>query len=330
MFNLKGDFMKVMLYLPIALLFSTDAYSMDAKPKVTHDYSETTMPMTPLKEYTQDEVPTVTLKAVASVILSTPTTAEQKKADIQTASLSTSTDLSTKTKKRGMITNAKYWWYGTPSMVIDEISKDKFDANQIVNRQLLYDALQEKAQVPSPENLNQVHAILDNCRAKNFPVDDLAVIELVRAFAHTTRTNEETILTTEAKQKLSQAEEKRTKVIANLNKIIAQSIEEIQTIDANLSKSLESVNENHEETILLGTNVKRLTRAVNKNIPADGYDSDPESKYDREFNARKLGLDVPTALNHKLNKRTTENLKKIKELVEQIDKKNFSTEEQTN
>lgn len=76
------------------------------------------------------------------------------------------------------------------------------------------------------------------------------------------------------------------------------------------------------------TITKRLTRKVTPSedfIKVDGYDSDTESKYDRPFNAHKLGLDVPTATTHKLNKRVAENIETLKNLAaEHAEKKSLT------
>src|SRR5204863_535169 len=136
---------------------------------------------------------------------------------------------------------------------------------------------------------------LDNCRTKEIDIDDKAVLALVRQYGHSMRSKEEEQLTGEAKLALQNADKARATIIAGLTKIFSGAIEELQAVDKNLTEELDATYKKHGETILLGTEVKRLTRMVNKHLPSDDYDSDTESKYDRVHNARKLGLEQPTA-----------------------------------
>jgi hypothetical protein len=77
-----------------------------------------------------------------------------------------------------------------------------------------------------------------------------------------------------------------------------------------VSDELDAAHKKHDGKILLYTELKRLTRKVTPTedfIKADGYDSDPESKCDRQGNAQRLGLDVLAANTHKFNNRVADN-----------------------
>jgi hypothetical protein len=89
----------------------------------------------------------------------------------------------------------------------------------------------------------------------------------------------------------------------------------VNTIDKKATEDLDAAHKKHDGVILVSTEAKRLTRKVTPKddfIKADGYDSDTDAKYDRPFNAHKLGLDVPAATTHKLNKRVAENIEILK------------------
>ena len=235
----------------------------------------------------------------------------------------TTSPITVKSKSLGFFTGLKDWAYGEPATVAHEIAHDKFDKTIPANLRCLSKALEKETQAPSADNLKQLQEILDNCRTKEISIDDLSVLQLVRKYSHEMRTKEEEQLTEETKVSLQNADKERSTLIADLKKKFIEVIEKANAIDKKLTEDLDAVNKKHSETIFLGTEVKRLTRMVNKHIPEDDYDSDTESKYDRPFNARKLGLENPTTINHKLNRKVADNFETLKNIVDLADKQSI-------
>lgn len=232
--------------LPLSLLLSTAIYAMDTQtPEKKEQLVESS-----------HETTTLTLSP-SSIIMQKSTPSKEKQA-------TTSSTTSVQSKSLGFWTGTKDWIYGPSTMVAHEIATDTFDKAIPANYRRLYKALETETQVPSQENLKRLKDMLDNCRTKEIGIDDLTVLKLVREYALIMRTGEEEQLKDEAKLALQNADKERTALIAGLRAKFVEVVEKTNAIDKKLTEDLDGIYKKHGETILLGTEVKRLTRMVNK------------------------------------------------------------------
>ncbi len=307
---------RIFAFLPLSLLLSTTAYSMDIEEVTT----TLTLPTT------ATTTTTIVLTPEHSVIL--PQSQTPVKETIVTVA---QVPITVQSKRLGIMTGLKDRIWGESSTVAHEIAQGQFDSTIPANRRRLSKALEQETQTQSPENLKQLKKILEDCSIKEIDIDDITTLQLIRQYSHTLRTQKEKSLIAEATVALQNADKKRSALVADLQKIFIEVIEKANAIDNNLTIELDEANKKHGGTILLGTEVKRLTRRVNKHIPADDYDSDTESNtYDRQFNERKLDLYLPIVANHKLNKRVAENLSTLEGIVELADKQTIKAHAEQN
>lgn len=327
---------QIRLYVPLSLLLSTAIYAMDtekkdaAKPE-QNDIQTAAKSLKAAGEGLNSIAtePTALITATQSTVIA-PTPRVMTGSTKEQVAVS---QVTVESKSLGFITGLKDAVWGASAVVAHQISTDTFNPKIPANTRRLSKGIEALAveDVKYPQNnqinLRSLKDIFDNCRTKNIGIDDVAVLQLVRTYATKMRTAEENLLTSEAKIALQNADKKRTALVTNLIQTCTAAIEQAKSIDKELADEMDSIYKKHGETILLGTEVKRLTRMVNDHLPTDGYDSDTDSKYDRPFNARKLELDQPTAANHRLNKKVADNLETIKGLLEVADKKNLKAQE---
>jgi hypothetical protein len=342
----------IRIFLPLTLLLSTMAYTMD---KTKHEDEQTIFDV-PVDSPTIQALvaekavtkPTLVDNAAlmitpeSSTILASPVIQPNKKEESSSSSSSSTSSMSNsssspiasapistsaQSKKLGFLTGFKDSWYGQSVQVNYEIANDKFDPAIPANNRRLSKALEDLANNLTHENAALAHDILTNCIAKKIVITDLKVLELLRKSSVGGRTGEEKQLTSTSTVALQNADKGRSTARTEFDKACVAVIENVKAIDKKASEELDAAHKKHDSKILLYTQIKRLTREVTPTkdfIKADGYDSDPESKCDRQGNAHRLGLDVLAANTHKLNNRFTDNTEVLRTTAaEHVEKKAF-------
>ncbi len=299
---------RIRFYLPLSLLLSTAIYAMDNE--------------TEKKDAKKLDLPTQTNTIVITPEQSTVISTSNK---TKIADVSTSSEDELQAQKLGMWDGLTKWHNTVPVHVQKKITSGTYNHSNSSERNQLIESFSEiadnssayvKSKKPSThQRLVLAQEILDHCRTKGHKDERTVELKKLRKFTQDARTNEEKQLVSEVTEILQNTEKKRTNILEELEKQFNATIEKLDTLDKETSDQLGNRYKQHENVIIDATTVKRLTRIMNPNLPDDGYDSENESKYDREFIARKLGLEYPALNTRKVNKRTVENLATLKTVI---------------
>jgi|GEM_PF-4957045 len=331
-------------YLPLFLLMSVHAYSMDngiePRSEISDEVEEPVTMSMPEKKAAVAIVlsesakglelapklvePVVAVAAVASTI-GLPMAAEKKEVAAQRT---VAQPMSASGKNsRGFWTHLKYGVYGSGAMLTSELEDEKnvFDANNMENRQNIYGVLTHLSSDKTVDKLIEIDRIFTASKKRKLKIDDVAVLQRVREYVSYRRDLQETALTSDVGRTTEESNKSREVRQTEVQETIKKNKDIIEQTKKNNGVRQEEAFKTHVPNIALATKIKRATRDVNDHLPADGYDSDAETTYDTNFIAHKLELDDQIAQDNRTNERTISNLETLFELTKDITTKRLKT-----
>jgi hypothetical protein len=333
----------VRIFLPLTLLLSTMAYTMDKDEQrmveLSDDYPETPtlvaekvvtkpVPAEVVAEVKKIEKENQVVVSVDSMVLNA--SAKSNVESVLSTPIPAATLPASEKTEKGML---QRWgqvfhdkvWRGESANVKNELVKNKFDKNNTNDLQRLDRSLEESTKQHTEANLDYQNETLFLCTKNKISVDSKKVVSTVYSFDMDYKTDEEKQLIEGVSSIIQDDTAYRTNAINALLRTFAQTMEDIkknneknkQKIDAKLAQHqivLQKIVKNVE---LLRQAHKESEFPINYNVPSESCDV--------AFLGKQLGLTSQIEAFVALNELMHKNLEKTKGFLEVVDKKEIKT-----
>jgi hypothetical protein len=312
----------VRIFLPLTLLLSTMAYTMDKDEQNIFEV--------PVEK--QNENPEHLVIAVQSLVLPPPPSSSRSinQPEKRTDTLQASSTIEAKSQGLGA-----FKWvsdnivFGEDKNVLSELKDGTFDKSITANTRRLERTVEKYSKQQTPASLETLHTLMSLCAQNNIAIDSTTVLDVERKYVCDCRKAEEAQLTDKVKATLKSSLETRTAILNKLREQFSQAMDALKANNAGNEQAIMEIFKKHQPIILKAVQAERYADKVNDHLKPYVDGTKVHDSYDVPFLEVHLKLKPLMQSYNDSSDLISNNLGTNKELLDVVDKKTIEKQQKT-